>query len=140
MWIEGDNPQNSVDSRSYGPVPVGTIQGRVVARVWPLPHARWITRHAPRPDHNALYLQQMLQDEQIAEDVQKRLQRRRAAEAEAAARHQNVEVDSTEGIEVAEPAAGVGVPHSLLVEVRELLEQQQQQPSSTAGSGSGPMR
>lgn len=30
VWLAGDNPSNSTDSRSYGPVPMGLIQGRVV--------------------------------------------------------------------------------------------------------------
>ena len=36
IWLEGDNSLESVDSRSYGPVPAGLIVGRVVCRVWPL--------------------------------------------------------------------------------------------------------
>ena len=36
IWIEGDNSLDSVDSRSYGPVPAALIVGRVVCRVWPL--------------------------------------------------------------------------------------------------------
>jgi inner membrane protease subunit 1 len=35
-WIEGDNRINSTDSRNYGPVPVGLIKSKVVARIWPL--------------------------------------------------------------------------------------------------------
>lgn len=33
MWIEGDNVYASRDSRHYGPVPYGLIQGRVFLRV-----------------------------------------------------------------------------------------------------------
>lgn len=33
VWIEGDNLPRSKDSRHYGPVPLGLIQGRVIARV-----------------------------------------------------------------------------------------------------------
>ncbi|XP_027008081.1 mitochondrial inner membrane protease subunit 1 isoform X2 [Tachysurus fulvidraco] len=36
VWLEGDNLQNSTDSRSYGPVPYGLIQGRVCLKLWPL--------------------------------------------------------------------------------------------------------
>jgi signal peptidase I len=36
MWLEGDNPWNSSDSRNYGPVPAALIVGRVLFRVWPL--------------------------------------------------------------------------------------------------------
>ncbi|XP_004294186.1 PREDICTED: mitochondrial inner membrane protease subunit 1-like [Fragaria vesca subsp. vesca] len=35
VWIQGDNTYASLDSRSYGPVPYGLIQGRVFFRVWP---------------------------------------------------------------------------------------------------------
>ncbi|CAG7733186.1 unnamed protein product [Allacma fusca] len=35
VWLEGDNFQNSLDSRSYGPIPIGLIQGRAIFRVWP---------------------------------------------------------------------------------------------------------
>ncbi|CAM9526924.1 unnamed protein product, partial [Phaeothamnion confervicola] len=35
VWLEGDNPDNSTDSRSYGPVPLAMIRGRVWARLWP---------------------------------------------------------------------------------------------------------
>lgn len=36
IWLEGDNPWNSSDSRNYGPVPASLIVGRVLLRVWPL--------------------------------------------------------------------------------------------------------
>lgn len=36
VWLEGDNSENSADSRMYGPVPLGLIQSRVVCKVWPL--------------------------------------------------------------------------------------------------------
>ena len=35
VWVEGDNPWNSSDSRQYGPIPASLIVGRVVCRVWP---------------------------------------------------------------------------------------------------------
>jgi hypothetical protein len=56
VWLEGDNPLNSVDSRYYGPVPARYIYGRVVARVWPPEEAKVISRAHGRPDHNSLYL------------------------------------------------------------------------------------
>ncbi|KAF7005593.1 hypothetical protein CFC21_020707, partial [Triticum aestivum] len=34
-WVEGDNGTASWDSRSYGPVPLGLVQGRVTHVVWP---------------------------------------------------------------------------------------------------------
>lgn len=35
MWLEGDNPDNSFDSRACGAVPVECLRGRVFAAVWP---------------------------------------------------------------------------------------------------------
>ena len=32
VWLAGDNNMNSTDSRSYGPVPVGLLQGRVFVK------------------------------------------------------------------------------------------------------------
>ncbi|KAJ8908512.1 hypothetical protein NDN08_005220 [Rhodosorus marinus] len=36
VWLEGDNPKNSRDSRSYGPVPLGLLHGKVIFKLWPL--------------------------------------------------------------------------------------------------------
>lgn len=36
VWLEGDCPELSVDSRQYGPVPTYKLRGRIVARLWPL--------------------------------------------------------------------------------------------------------
>jgi len=36
LWIEGDNKENSTDSRSYGPVPASLVLGKVLLRMWPL--------------------------------------------------------------------------------------------------------
>lgn len=33
FYLVGDNPEFSVDSRNYGPVPMALCRGRVVARV-----------------------------------------------------------------------------------------------------------
>lgn len=35
VWLEGDNSDNSMDSRYYGPVPMGLIQSRVFCRLLP---------------------------------------------------------------------------------------------------------
>ncbi|KAJ7357079.1 LexA/Signal peptidase [Mycena albidolilacea] len=35
IWVMGDNAAYSRDSRDYGPVSMGLIQGRLYARVWP---------------------------------------------------------------------------------------------------------
>lgn len=36
VWLEGDNSENSRDSRNYGPVPAGLIVSRAMVRLWPL--------------------------------------------------------------------------------------------------------
>lgn len=36
VWLEGDNGAASTDSRSFGPVPLENLEGRVVFRYWPL--------------------------------------------------------------------------------------------------------
>jgi inner membrane protease subunit 1 len=36
LWLEGDNRQNSTDSRQYGAVPHSLVNGRVLFRLWPL--------------------------------------------------------------------------------------------------------
>ena len=41
LWVTGDNLSNSNDSRDYGPVPLGLVRGKIVARIWP--NARWLT-------------------------------------------------------------------------------------------------
>lgn len=35
VWLEGDNSNNSSDSRMYGPVPQGLLRGRAMCKVWP---------------------------------------------------------------------------------------------------------
>ncbi|XP_022732805.1 mitochondrial inner membrane protease subunit 1-like isoform X2 [Durio zibethinus] len=35
VWIQGDNLYVSRDSREFGPIPYGLIQGKVFFRVWP---------------------------------------------------------------------------------------------------------
>ncbi|EDS28676.1 mitochondrial inner membrane protease subunit [Culex quinquefasciatus] len=36
LWIEGDNVQNSSDSRNYGPVPIGLVKSKAICRIWPV--------------------------------------------------------------------------------------------------------
>lgn len=35
VWLVGDNLGNSLDSRHYGPIPLGLVKGKVVARIFP---------------------------------------------------------------------------------------------------------
>ena len=42
VWVMGDNRTNSSDSRVFGPIPVSTVVGRAVWRVWPVAHASFL--------------------------------------------------------------------------------------------------
>ncbi|KAL5343130.1 peptidase S24/S26A/S26B/S26C [Aspergillus crustosus] len=42
VYLAGDNLPWSRDSRNYGPIPMGMINGKVVARVWPLSKIQWV--------------------------------------------------------------------------------------------------
>jgi nickel-type superoxide dismutase maturation protease len=37
VWIEGDNPAASTDSRELGSVSADAVRGRVLLRLWPRP-------------------------------------------------------------------------------------------------------
>jgi inner membrane protease subunit 1 len=85
VWLEGDNPLDSVDSRYYGPVPAALIRGRAVARVWPPWAARRLDRDsAPRPVANTLLREAMLADAAIAAAAAEAVAARARAAAEAA--------------------------------------------------------
>lgn len=51
----GDNPGASTDSRTFGPVPVDLVVGRVLLRYWPWPRLvarwRWRARRSETSDH-----------------------------------------------------------------------------------------
>ena len=36
LWLQGDNKDNSTDSRDYGPVPYGMLRGKVFLKLWPM--------------------------------------------------------------------------------------------------------
>ena len=36
LWIEGDNKNNSYDSRHHGPIPLCLVKGRVLFSLYPL--------------------------------------------------------------------------------------------------------
>ncbi|KAH0986441.1 hypothetical protein GBA52_013618 [Prunus armeniaca] len=48
VWIQGDNIYSSFDSRTYGAVPYGLIQGKVCGHLMALDH--WIDEH--KEDYN----------------------------------------------------------------------------------------
>merc|ERR1712146_87084 len=35
IWLEGDNPYNSTDSRDYGPVPIALLKGKIMFQLYP---------------------------------------------------------------------------------------------------------
>jgi nickel-type superoxide dismutase maturation protease len=37
LWVEGDNPYGSTDSRQFGVVSAQAVRGRVLLRIWPRP-------------------------------------------------------------------------------------------------------
>ncbi len=47
IWLEGDNKENSTDSRSYGPVPAPLIVGVVRLRLWPVRGEAFMNRRCP---------------------------------------------------------------------------------------------
>ncbi|KAL4802107.1 peptidase S24/S26A/S26B/S26C [Aspergillus unguis] len=42
VYLGGDNLPWSRDSRNYGPLPMGLINGKVIARIWPLSKMKWV--------------------------------------------------------------------------------------------------
>ena len=44
VWLQGDNLDNSSDSRLYGPVPLAMVVGRVEAKLWPINEMGWVQR------------------------------------------------------------------------------------------------
>jgi len=47
-WVEGDNAVSSLDSRSFGPVPLGLVQGRVTHVIWPPERVGAIEKRYPK--------------------------------------------------------------------------------------------
>ncbi|KAJ9199696.1 hypothetical protein DTO164E3_4581 [Paecilomyces variotii] len=43
VYLAGDNLPWSRDSRNYGPVPLGLVNGKIIARVWPPSKMQWVT-------------------------------------------------------------------------------------------------
>lgn len=52
IWIEGDNNDNSSDSRYYGTIPQGLVVSRVIARIWPPGDCRFFLRGSAADDTN----------------------------------------------------------------------------------------
>lgn len=49
-WILGDNLPFSRDSRFYGPLPLALVQGKVIAKVFPLSDMGWIDNGLYQPE------------------------------------------------------------------------------------------
>ena len=49
VWLEGDNANNSLDSRQSGPIPLALLRGRAVARIWPLRGNAYLQRTISPP-------------------------------------------------------------------------------------------
>ncbi|KAJ4972078.1 hypothetical protein NE237_005177 [Protea cynaroides] len=47
-WVEGDNSASSLDSRSYGPIPLGLVEGRVTHIIWPPQRFGEVERRIPQ--------------------------------------------------------------------------------------------
>ncbi|KAG2690833.1 hypothetical protein I3760_09G208100 [Carya illinoinensis] len=47
-WVEGDNSASSMDSRSFGPIPLALVQGRVTHIVWPPERLGGVERRYPK--------------------------------------------------------------------------------------------
>ena len=45
VWLQGDNPNNSTDSRQYGPVPITMLKYRILCRVFPFTSVGWVSHH-----------------------------------------------------------------------------------------------
>ena len=52
IWLEGDNPSWSIDSRNYGAVHSNLVIGQVIAQAWPLKASPFITRNQPALETN----------------------------------------------------------------------------------------
>ncbi|KAJ3161161.1 hypothetical protein HDU86_007783 [Geranomyces michiganensis] len=48
-WVESDEPFRGVDSNVFGPVPLGLIDSRVAAVLWPVDRAGKVPRLRPKP-------------------------------------------------------------------------------------------
>lgn len=44
VWLQGDNQQQSTDSRHYGAVPISLIRAKVWCRIWPIRQFVWFDR------------------------------------------------------------------------------------------------
>ncbi|RXI01383.1 hypothetical protein DVH24_014732 [Malus domestica] len=55
-WVEGDNSSSSLDSKSFGPIPLGLVQGRVTHIVWPPQRMGAVERITPQDTISSLFV------------------------------------------------------------------------------------
>jgi len=48
-WVVGDNLHASRDSRTWGPLPMGLIKGKVLAKISPLSERKWLANGLQTP-------------------------------------------------------------------------------------------
>jgi inner membrane protease subunit 2 len=46
-WVEGDNAEVSLDSKSFGPIPLALLKGRVTNVIWPPSRFGRVESHLP---------------------------------------------------------------------------------------------
>jgi len=63
-WVEGDNPENSIDSRTFNAVHQGLLDALVIAVVWPFWRSRWLEIAMEEDEPNAEALFEKLELEQ----------------------------------------------------------------------------
>jgi Signal peptidase, peptidase S26 len=56
LWIEGDNAAHSIDSRTFGPLPIGLVQGRIAIAVRELLNSAYACSLCPCSYHLLLCL------------------------------------------------------------------------------------
>ena len=50
VWVEGDNPLESTDSRHYGPVPEAALRGRITMQLWPMSNLSFVCSERPEEE------------------------------------------------------------------------------------------
>jgi len=93
VWLAGDNCNNSTDSRTYGPVPVGLLQGKVCYKAWrlekveskPWPHDAILVKRAHEGKDEEKRERLVADALLLAQDQQVRRERLAQAHAQPAA-------------------------------------------------------
>lgn len=87
VWLEGDNKLNSTDSRTYGPVPMALLQGRVFMQIWHkfrlIDHTTWEREPQEIEEEDLMWsrLPKTMQELRDPREREEAEERRRAKEA-----------------------------------------------------------